>query len=403
MSTDNFYLNLPILTNFLEVANPQNYQEIPEDWSVVVADVRGSTMAIQDGRYKEVNIVGASVIVSILNIAKKLEIPFVFGGDGASLCIPDALVLPAKRALIATKILAKKQYNLDLRVGVVPVKDVIEAGATILTARYRFSEYFNQAVFMGGGLHYAEEILKDPDIGKKYNLNSESYEPRANFKGLECRWRDIPSQHSETVALLIKATKSTFKENAKIYSEVISEIQSIYGDDENCHPIHVRNVHLTLNPKKLLVETKIRTFGRSWAHRMMYKIWIRIQIAVRAGIMFFGFPVTRVNWTTFKADLVRNTDFKKFDDMLRNVLSGNPDQREELVDYLEKRAENNELVYGIFASPSALVTCYITEDNGNHFHFVDGNNGGYAIAAKQMKFFLEIQRSKNFSEMSVVN
>lgn len=166
MSTDNFYMNLPILTNFLEVANPQNYQEIPEDWSVVVADVRGSTIAIQDGRYKEVNIVGASVIVSILNIARKLEIPFVFGGDGASLCIPESLVIRAKRSLVATKILAKKQYNLDLRVGVVPIRDIHEAGYSILTARYKFSEYFNQAVFMGGGLHYAEEILKEPDIGK---------------------------------------------------------------------------------------------------------------------------------------------------------------------------------------------------------------------------------------------
>ncbi|MFZ5515884.1 MAG: DUF3095 domain-containing protein [Candidatus Zhuqueibacterota bacterium] len=391
MSTDTFYMNLPLLDNFLEVANPINYKELPQDWSVVVADVRGSTRAIQEGRYKEVNIAGASVIVSILNIAKKLEIPFSFGGDGAALCIPDSMVFQAKKALSAIKTLTKNQYNLDMRVGVIPVRDIKAAGYTILVARYRFSDYFNQAVFMGGGITYAEELLKKPENGKNYNLLTEYYIPKADFKGLECRWRDIPSQHSEVVALLIKATGASFDANAKIYRDVIAVIQRIYGDDEACHPIHIRHLHLTLNPKKLIVESKIRTFGKSWAHRLMYNIWMRIQIVIRSGIMLFGFPVTRVNWATFREDLIRNTDYKKFDDMLRKVMSGNPDQRAMLVKYLDERTAAGELVYGVFASSSALVTCYISENNGNHFHFVDANFGGYAIAAKQLKIQLELQ------------
>jgi len=391
MSTDTFYMNLPLLDNFLEVASPINYKELPQDWSVVVADVRGSTRAIQEGRYKEVNIVGASVIVSILNIAKKLEIPFSFGGDGASLCIPESLVFRAKQALSAIKILAMKQYNLEMRVGVIPVRDVLAAGHKILVARYRFSEYFSQAVFMGGGITYAEGLLKNPENGKNYNLRTDSYTPRADFKGLECRWRDIPSQHSEIVALLIKATGASFEANAKIYRDVIAAIQRIYGNDDDCHPIHVRHLHLTLNPKKLIVESKIRTFGKSWAHRMMYNFWMRIQIVIRNGIMLFGFPVTRVNWTTFREDLVRNTDFKKLDDTLRKVISGNPNQRTKLVTFLDERSAAGELVYGIFASSSALVTCYISENNGNHFHFVDANFCGYAIAAKQLKIQLELR------------
>lgn len=48
--------------------------------------------AIRSGLYKAVNILGVSVITAVVNVAKPLTIPYMFGGDGASLCIPPALV-----------------------------------------------------------------------------------------------------------------------------------------------------------------------------------------------------------------------------------------------------------------------------------------------------------------------
>lgn len=45
-------------------------------------DIRGSTRAIEEGRYKQVNMVGAAVITAVLNACAGYEIPFVVGGDG---------------------------------------------------------------------------------------------------------------------------------------------------------------------------------------------------------------------------------------------------------------------------------------------------------------------------------
>jgi hypothetical protein len=42
-------------------------------------------------------------------------------------------------------------------------------------------------------------------------------------------------------------------------------------------------------------------------------------------------------------------------------------------------------VFGVHAAEAALMTCIITDLQANHVHFVDGANGGYALAAKQMK------------------
>ena len=36
-------------------------------------------------------------------------------------------------------------------------------------------------------------------------------------------------------------------------------------------------------------------------------------------------------------------------------------------------------------SETALMTCVIDGYDGNHVHFVDGADGGYALAAKQLK------------------
>ena len=79
---DNFYATLPAYTNFSEAMDLTRYTPVPDDWFVIISDIKGSTQAVQNGRYKEVNMLGASCIVAVLNVASELENPFVFAGDG---------------------------------------------------------------------------------------------------------------------------------------------------------------------------------------------------------------------------------------------------------------------------------------------------------------------------------
>jgi hypothetical protein len=67
------------------------------------------------------------------------------------------------------------------------------------------------------------------------------------------------------------------------------------------------------------------------------------------------------------------------------VLSGTAGQRETLITFLEERRAVGELVYGLHAARGALMTCLIFKRQGEHVHFVDGAEGGYALAAQQMK------------------
>ena len=389
MQSERFYSELPVLDDFPAVTNLSNYRELPDHWSVIVADIQNSTGAIQSGLYKAVNILGVSVITSILNVTKPLTIPYIFGGDGATLCIPDHLIPVATQALLATKSLAADEYQLHLRVGIVPVSIIKQAGYKVLVARHRMSRYFIQAAFSGGGVEYAENLIKDSNRGKPYRLDKEKDKPVADFSGLECRWDNVPSQRGETISLIVKAIATSVEKESAIFQEIIKKVHEIYGDDDQCRPVYVSGLRMTFNNKKLIHETKVRTFARGWRIYTIHWLLIRIQNVLGWIFMTFNLNIGNVPWGNYKSDLVKNTDFKKFDGMLREVLSGTPAQRKQLTVYLEELFKNKLCVYGIHTSGSALITCLINNRSGEHYHFIDGADGGYAMAATAMKHRLK--------------
>ena len=66
-SSESFFSGLPVFSDFMGVADKRNYYDASDDWLVVVSDIKGSTKAIENGRYKDVNILGASSIIAALN------------------------------------------------------------------------------------------------------------------------------------------------------------------------------------------------------------------------------------------------------------------------------------------------------------------------------------------------
>jgi len=97
----------------LDLVDPANYVRVPDDWYVMITDVRGSSEAIAAGQYKEVNLLGASSIIAVLNVLPGVEIPFIFGGDGASLVVPPVHLAAARQALLGVRTLARTAYGLD--------------------------------------------------------------------------------------------------------------------------------------------------------------------------------------------------------------------------------------------------------------------------------------------------
>ena len=382
MASSDFYARLPLLTDFRAITRPENFAPLPEDWHVVMSDVRNSTVAVQAGHYKNVNTVGAALITALLNAAGGIEIPFIFEGDGSTLCVPPELLDDARAALLQTRVLAQRSFGLDLRIATIPVAQITAAGARIRVARFGVSENYVQALFAGGGLAYAERVLKDPVTAPRYAVEPGSVAPRGNFDGLECRWQDIPSPHGETVSLLVRALAT---DSAAIYRDLIAKLREIYGSDEACHPVHPPNLSITLASELLGNEAGVRALGRGRFGRWLYLMQTRFWVLLGWFFMRFGVRTSRTDWGRYKETLVRNADVRKFNDGFRQILAGNAAQREALTAWLEERFTRRELVYGLQATNRAHMTCVVFDYSGRHLHFIDGADGGHFLAAKELK------------------
>ncbi|MDX1518991.1 MAG: DUF3095 family protein, partial [Gammaproteobacteria bacterium] len=313
METEQFYTNLPVINDFSEVTDLANYTRLPDDWHMIVADIRDSTGSIRAGLYKAVNISGVSIIISVCNAAKGFQLPYVFGGDGATLAIPPTILDQASSSLMATRRMIKQQFGLDLRVGIIPVRDILASGREILVLRHRVSDFYTQAAFAGEGVEYAEDLIKDEATCQQYLLDSTDDNTRADYSGLECRWDNVPSRHGETIALIVKATGASLAENATIYNEIIAKISALYGEDEFCRPVYIDGLRLTYDNSLLDHELKVRTFLKDKRRVIQYWMVMRIQNLIGWLFMLLDVNFANVAWGDYKKDLVTNTDFKKFD------------------------------------------------------------------------------------------
>jgi hypothetical protein len=126
-----FYRDLKQLETFSEAVEAKLHQALPDDWWIVVADVADSTSAIAAGDYKKVNTVGVACIAAVINVDRDINIPFVFGGDGATFAIPDCIVQEVIIALRGAQKLSRDSFGLDLRVGLMRVEKLAKEGLAV--------------------------------------------------------------------------------------------------------------------------------------------------------------------------------------------------------------------------------------------------------------------------------
>ena len=60
-------------------------------------------------------------------------------------------------------------------------------------------------------------------------------------------------------------------------------------------------------------------------------------------------------------------------------------QREALRDYLDVWRNTGDVVYGMHVSGYALMTCIVFDRFGRQVHFLDADEGGYAMASQELK------------------
>jgi hypothetical protein len=381
----NFYRDLPAMSSFTEVTEHRLHVDVPNDWWVVIADVVGSTKAIEAGAYKDVNTVGVACIAAVINVDRNIDLPFIFGGDGATFAVPDQLREQVVQALRAAQQLSRESFGLTLRVGLVRVDELVAQGYWVRMGKVRLSPHVTQPVLSGRGWEEAEKRIKGPGATGVLRVEENEGPIDGSFDGFECRWKGVPHFNGHKLSLLVAATSPDADINFETYQRVLEQIMLIYGDVARYHPLRAERMRIAFNPRLLSHEWRVRAAHLPPLQRCFY--FKRMLFFNLAGCILFALKrdTQAVRWTRYRGELVENSDFRKFDGMLRMVIDGSDKQAEQLQNYLEAEHRKRLLAYGMHKSREALLTCIVQSYNGNHQHFVDGSDGGYALAARELK------------------
>lgn len=359
------------------VTDSQVYKEIPENWSILIADIKGSTKAIENGRYKDVNTLGAACIAAARNVVAPRDLAYIFGGDGATLLLSPDLVENVSMSLREAILMAEDDFGMELRVGLVPISKLKSEGASIQIAKHQLKSGLSLTAIKGKGVSLAESWIKKE--GSPYLLSKLESRTKDLFVGLSCRWQPILPRKDRIASLIILARGNN---SSELYSKLLTKITDIFSSNL-----------LSANPI-LSEEKNYKGFWQNIKDELRFSAKLfSIDSIKRLFGVFVTFLIFKLKFKFLFKDVDRytqslafHTDFQKFEGGLKLTLDCSKTQLVALKNLLEDMCSKGEIYYGLFESHAALMTCFVPgTGDGNHIHFVDGSDGGYAMAAKQLK------------------
>ncbi|MCF3638489.1 DUF3095 domain-containing protein [Rhizobium sp. TRM95111] len=378
-AADPFFRDLPAFSNFDGVTELGNYRPLPAGWWLATADIVDSTGAVEAGRYKAVNMAGASVISAILNTLGQHDLPYVFGGDGATVAVPPDRADAARSALAETRRWVSEEMRLDLRAAMVPIEAVRAAGRDVLVARYAVNDFVSYAMFAGGGAAWAEACMKAGD----FLVPPAAPGARPDLTGLSCRWSPIRARHGEIVSII--ALPVIGADGMTPFRALIADIVALAaGEEREGHPVAEEGPTLGFSAAGFDVEA--RAIAPKGGRRFRHRLRILGEIALTVTLVALRASVGRFDARTYRSDVAANSDFRKFDDGLKMTLDIAPERLARIEDRLETARRAGICHYGLHRQDTALMTCVVPSPlSRDHVHFIDGAAGGYAIAARRLK------------------
>ncbi len=383
-NSDLFYNELAPIYDFAKFVELNAYEPVPDDWFVMIADVKGSTQAIEEGHYKDVNMIGAASITAVLNICGEIEVPFVFGGDGGTVIVPCSLHKSACGALIGLESISQATFGLSLRVGAIPVADLRSKGADVRVRKYELSPGNYMAMIAGGGVELSDSLLKNAPSGSPYLLAARLDVGEPDLQGLSCRWEPLIPQGGRMMTIMVQGTKGDPADESGLLRDVVQKISGLLGHRlRDSAPASVHSMKYNWPPKGLKLEARATAGHQTFLRRYF-------SVLASSLIQFwcerFDRQAGSYDAPVYREELRSNTDFRKYDGILRMVLDVSKRQAELVEQHLEREHAAGRLVYGVHISGTALMTCLVFSlEQSKHMHFIDGSDGGFARAALGFK------------------
>jgi hypothetical protein len=162
--------------------------------------------------------------------------------------------------------------------------------------------------------------------------------------------------------------------------DILAELRML---DRDGHPLPPEGPPVRWPPQGLEMEARATRRREPLALR---RLQVRLRGVFAWAVLGSGVRLGRFDPARYQRETASNTDFRKFDDGLRMTIDCSTDIADRVEARLAELRATGVLAYGTFRQKQALVTCIVPDvTHDDHMHFVDGADGGYAIAARMLK------------------
>lgn len=374
-------MSLPAIRDFAQEGyDPARYQTLGPDWFLAVADVEASTKLAGAGRDRDVNFVAGAAVAVLSTVATKPPdmTACQFGGDGAIAAVSPGCEVATRAALAALAYWAQTEIDIPLRVGLVPVKALIDAGHDARAALQDFGggNVFGQ--FLGSGIAAADAWVK---ADGKWRIAPAPGE-LPGIEGLSCRWQPVPARRGHVLCVIVDPAPGAAGEAA--LARLLAEFERIVpgataaplGDGGDLAPKGIPAWRALRN------EMRAQKSGARLARLAAALGGMMILKTVHA----LGGKLGRIDTKHYTRTLAERSDHRKLAGGPRFVLDVTDAEEAAIQDALTREEAAGAIAFGTARADSTTITCLVGDFMADrHVHFVDGDGLGFWRAASALK------------------
>ncbi len=229
------------------------------------------------------------------------------------------------------------------------------------------------AMFSGGGASWAEAEMK----AGRFAVPAAPPGTRPDLTGLSCRWDPIAAHNGDIVSVIACRLEGPIPGTSRNWSRRSSRLSP--GSRARAIRFRLKVLMRAWIPPGLDFEARASS---PWGGRFWRKLGILVQVVVLKVTDAFGLTLGRFDPRLYRADVVQNSDFRKFDDGLKLTVDIDAARLARLERLLDEARRDGVCHFGLHRQKDALMTCIVPSPlTRDHLHFVDGAAGGYAMAA----------------------
>lgn len=375
-------LRLPAIHDFAaEASDPRRYAALDDGWSLAIADVIGSTRLAGEGRHRDVNFVAAGVVAVLSQAVRSGDDPVAcqFGGDGAIAAVPPGREDAAREALAALAHWSNEVMDVPLRVGIVPVRALLDQGLEVLAALHDFGNGNAFGLFLGAGVVAADSWVKDD---ARWRLDP-APGPLPGLDTVSCRWNPVRPRRGTVLCVIIDAVAEGAA-GLEALARIQGAIEGIVAT-AGAAPLGTgERLEARWPPawRSLLAEARGGKPGTAFS-RIAGAL---MKSGILCVLLKFGLKLANFDPEHYRRSMAERSDFRKSAGGPRMVLDVTETEAGEIEALLSDAAAAGTIRYGTARAAATTVTCLVGDLAADrHVHFVDGSDLGFWRASVMLK------------------